>query len=396
MASQFDYWKRALAGEKVDYHEGVVMSGYWRVRGKEGWRAVGIWRGKDAAGELIEPPVVRLDGQPFRETEKWTNADLYQRACRDPITFALYQSVVKDGQPWPDMPPPLPDTRTFKVEEFKTAERITDEQMAEGVRSVAERNRLSDSRGNIPAADRVVERTDNQPPEEVDPYKVAVAELQEEERLVAVFLKSPITTQEQADKAANWADRIGKRKKWFDDEYWKINRPLVDRQTEIRTLYLRPKETAEALAKDLTRATSTFLAAEQKRLDDERAAKQREEAARLQALADEAREKGETLQPDQVAAVMPTTAEPPKKATAGGATGRKTTVAVEQTGTVEDYLRFAKFLIYGTMENPPFNYCSNADLKRVLDDLAKKVAKVALPDMTLPGVVISKQPKARR
>jgi hypothetical protein len=311
-ADQFEWYRAALAGEATTVTTTPQAGFYeWRRKKAGARHAVALWRGADGLWR------VRLDGKSFDRDpdEMWTY--LYHR----PIPKALYDAIAR-GEPWPDAAPGL-----------------------------------GHNSGENPD----------------DPASWLNA-LQEEESLAAAFLRKPITTQEAADKAANWSDRVAKLGKRFAAEYERLNRPLLQEQTRIRELLLEPSKRATDLCKSLTRAQSSFLA-DQRRKAEEAARRAREEAeeAERDRLAQVAQEQGLTAalkESLQASINLPPPAA--AKVTAGGATGRKTTLRDVPYGKVTDYVAFASQLILGS--DGVIGECANPDLKACLDKIAQKMA----------------------
>ena len=96
MADQYDWWRKALAGEFGPIHEDEPQSGFFRVQQNKRWQAVAIWRD----GDTIEC-IVGTD-EPVDPYKIWT------WACRRPIAHELYTAVVERGEAWPDEIPDEP------------------------------------------------------------------------------------------------------------------------------------------------------------------------------------------------------------------------------------------------------------------------------------------------
>lgn len=388
MADQFDFWRKVLAdpskigSPELSLSEGEVHSGYWRSKKRDGsgWQAVGIWR-------VGDQNFLAIDGKLSRQAAY----SIFSYACRHPIPYDLYVKVTH-GEPWPDLPPALSGAT-------KEGGDATDTTHNGPTTSKSETVPAGPPPAGIPAADREVSRADNQPPEAFqDTPEGKKAQLAEEQQLAAAFLKAPITTQELANKAANWADRVAKLGRWFGDEYERLNRPLLTEQKRIRALYLEPEKDATALAKTLTSAQTDFLwETEQKRVRQLKAAADAAEAERRAEIEKVALESGPEAAL-KVSLETPVAPPPgaPAKVRSGGATGRATTITTERVARVTDYFMLAAFLISGGMEGTPRDVCHNPELKALLDKLSHRMAQTAISGHTQPGFTVEDKPKARR
>lgn len=87
-------WRRLIAGEAVTFHPDHPYPGFYRIknRDKSNWQAVAYWI-KDGA---LRCRVDSLEVEDMRAKELWN------WACRNPITHELYKAVL-GGAPWPDI-----------------------------------------------------------------------------------------------------------------------------------------------------------------------------------------------------------------------------------------------------------------------------------------------------
>lgn len=384
----FEWHARALANpndigrtKDLPVHEDSLHFGYYRKRSEKGgkavWQRVGVWPVKTEEGLVMR---VYVDDVPVAADQ---HTKVFSYACRNPISYDVY-SQVRAGKPWPDSPPPL----TAFVGTIKN---VGNEPLnVGGGMSLAPGEEMT-----VPASDRVVTRSDNAPAE--DDYTIRKHVLAEEKGLVPIFLEKPITDQDGANKAAEWANRISRNAKWFRDTHRELKAPILEEGRRLDAAYLRPAEEAEALAKKLTQHQTPFLAAEQRRLEAEAQERQRtsEEEARRQADVPPPVDGPAAAAPDP-APRYPTSPPPPPKAKSGGASGRSTTLRVEKVAVISDYRLLAAFLITGGREGTPNNSCSNPDLKEALDKLAHRMAQTAIPDMPTPGFTVEERPVARR
>lgn len=91
---QYDFWRRALGGEKVGgdtlpVHDGDWQSGFYRRRASKAgaFLPVALWRTEDSGFCLV-------DGKAADPVEQWSYA------CRNPVTEANYHERIKTGRWW--------------------------------------------------------------------------------------------------------------------------------------------------------------------------------------------------------------------------------------------------------------------------------------------------------
>jgi hypothetical protein len=162
-------------------------------------------------------------------------ADIWTWCCRNPITYEAYTKAIEGGG-WDDEP----DAPAIGH--------------------------------NLPA----------------DPFEALQVEFEAEKEQVSAFLKKPITTQTDADRAAVWAKRLSTIAKKATDLHKVEKQPSLDESRRIDEKWRDLKEDPADLSKKLKRHMDAYLQ-EQQRIELERQRKAREEADRIQREADAAR-----------------------------------------------------------------------------------------------------------
>lgn len=242
MSDGYEWWNKALklAGNcreltrdqmrDLGVSEGDPQSGFYRTRKfKDGPLVpVAIWR--DGGGRLF----CLVDGKEVDAEATWTFA------CRTPITEQTYHAI-RAGEPWPDEVAAVPKDHN----QVKTG----------------------------------------------DPAIDLKAEFDAEREQAETFLKKPVTTQDDADRAAVWAKKItgivGSATNHFKAE----KQPFIDGGRNVDERY-RWRDDGTALAKRLKASQDAFLR-EQERLEEERQRKARAEAERIRREAEDAARKAE-------------------------------------------------------------------------------------------------------
>lgn len=138
-----------------------------------------------------------------------------------------------------------------------------------------------------------------------DPFEALTLEYAAEKEQAQAFMKSPITTQDQADKSAIWSKRLAVIAKKATDLHKVEKQPHLDAGRNVDNKWRDLKEEPDALSKKLKRHLDAFLQ-EEARKERERQAAARAEADRIQREAEAARlaaEKAAAPAEDDTAAI---------------------------------------------------------------------------------------------
>ncbi|WP_261338662.1 hypothetical protein [Rhizobium leguminosarum] len=179
-------------------------------------------------------------------------SDIWNFACRNPITYEAYTKAI-EGAGWDDEP----------------------EAPAIG--------------HNLPS----------------DPFEALQVEFAAEREQAEAFMKKPITTQAEADRAAIWSKRLSTIAKKATDLHKVEKQPHLDAGRNVDNKWRELKEEPDAISKKLKRHMDAFLQ-EEARKERERQAAARLEADRIQREADAARvaaEKAAAINDNDAAAI---------------------------------------------------------------------------------------------
>ncbi|MGV4796171.1 hypothetical protein [Rhizobium sp. F40D2] len=121
-----------------------------------------------------------------------------------------------------------------------------------------------------------------------DPFEALQVEFAAEREQAEAFMKKPITTQAEADRAAIWSKRLSTIAKKATDLHKVEKQPHLDAGRNVDNKWRDLKEEPDALSKKLKRHMDAFLQ-EEARKERERQAAARAEADRIQREADAAR-----------------------------------------------------------------------------------------------------------
>lgn len=118
-----------------------------------------------------------------------------------------------------------------------------------------------------------------------DPLEALKLEFEAEKEQAEAFMKTPITTQDQADRAAIWSKRLSALTKRATDLHKVEKQPHLDAGRSVDDKWRVLKEEPDALSKKLKRHMDNYLL-EQQRLERERQRIAQEEADRKRREAD--------------------------------------------------------------------------------------------------------------
>jgi hypothetical protein len=138
-----------------------------------------------------------------------------------------------------------------------------------------------------------------------DPFEALQVEYAAEKEQAEAFMKTPIKTQDQADKSAIWSKRLAVIAKKATDLHKVEKQPHLDAGRNVDNKWRDLKEEPDALSKKLKRHLDAFLQ-EEARKERERQAAARAEADRIQREAEAARlaaEKAAAPAEDDAAAI---------------------------------------------------------------------------------------------
>lgn len=316
MSDEFQFWREALAGNKVEISADHPQSGYYRKRAsKDGpWLPVAIWTHKDTGNQ-----VARIAGEMVEPLSIWT------WVADKPVKKEDAQIAFKTGT-WPGDAPPVS-----------------------------------------------AQMGDNNPPTE--PVELILLEIESAD----AWLKTTgtIATQVDADIASNKVGNLRGLKKKVEAAHKTEKEPHLAAGRAVDAKYKPSIEDADGAVKRLLTAVTVFQNAERARLQkiaDEKAAKERADWERHQAELRKAAEaeaaKGAPI--DEIEKVLAEAPPPPKPAEAvkvksGGALGRGVSLRTVKVATVTDY---DKALV--ALKDHP-------EMKDLVQKLADRACKAGIP-----------------
>lgn len=318
IVNRWAWWQEALKGNFGPMHEGEPQQGFYRTRFKGGrWEPVAIWVDEDTGNW-----VAYRAGREVDPGEAWN-------FCRThPITREAYDRAM-DGNGFEDEPP------------LAT---------------------IGDNSGSD------------------DPFEAIAQELAGEKELAEEFLRSPVKTQADADKAGIWAKRLSDLAKRADTLRVAEKEPHLAASRAVDDKWRAPVGEAKDLSVALKHHVEPFLIAK-KREEEARARKAAEEAAALRRKAEEEARAASALQQNAADAekaeqrrqeLLRQAQEAEKAAEVknaqAGRTGAKVSIRTEKVGVVTDYAKAASALVA----------MHHKDLIEIIDKLAQRAAKAGM------------------
>jgi len=313
----------AIGSDRLPIHPGEYQLGYYRVRRKDGnWEPVGIYPDDEQDGKVVA----------FRGDRQIDDIpELFVWACRNPVTHDAYVKALNGGG-WDDEPATAPG--------------------------------IGDNSG------------------EADPFDALRIEYLGEKELAEEYMRQPVTTQAQADKAAIWAKRLTAIKTKAEALHKVEKQPHLDAGRAVDEKWRELKTEPDDLAKKLKAHIKPFLQ-EQIRQEEERQRKAREEAEAARRAAQEAARKaaasGQQSEQDRVAAqaeaerqanlARQAEQEAEARKVNAGRTGARVSMRIEKVGVVTDYAKAAAALVA----------MKHKDIIEIIDKLAQRAAKAGMP-----------------
>lgn len=201
MTDQYAWWRAALANpdkigsDELPVHENEPQPGRYRARFSKDkpFKPVAIWRDGNGIFALYGGEAIEAD-------------DIWTRACRNPISQALYNSV-SDGGEWPDEPP--------------------------------------QAGHNLPD----------------DPFEALTLELEGQREDLEKFLKTAIADDDAADKAAVWSKKLADIAKKATDNHKIEKQPHLDAGRAVDDKWRDLREGAKSDSTRLKRHLDTWLTA---------------------------------------------------------------------------------------------------------------------------------------
>ncbi|WP_204331027.1 hypothetical protein [Rhizobium ruizarguesonis] len=319
IADPWEKWRLALANPKkigagpLAVHDGDPWTGFFRVRRKDGdWEPVAFW--KDDFGlwnATRNGEAVAADRIP----------DLWLWACREPISEEAFDRATA-GNGWADEPERAPT--------------------------------IGHNSGDV------------------DPFTALRLEWLGESELVEKFLASPITTKEEADRAAIWAKRLGDISNRADKHHAEEKAPVLIEGRRIDDKWRELREQSKGRSIQLKRHQETWLK-EQARLERERVERRVAEAARLRQEAAQAAAAGEADAGAKVAAAQEAERDAEFQRPQAGRTGAKVSLRKFPVGKITDYAVFLDAV---------------KDSGEVKEAAEKACARLAKAKVAVPGMEI--------
>jgi len=230
----YAYWHNALKGQFGPIHENDPQCGYYRMRWRRGgeWIPVAIFRQDD--GEVL----ALCKGEMKDAFEVWT------WCCRYPVDYEVYKAVAEEGKPWPEdvLVSGLADPSATKLEPIIAPSPL-------GLPPIGH-----NSSGTTEAEGLL---------EEIEALKYLSSNWLEE--------IGSISTQTDADRAANYAERFGMLETKAEALRTSAKRPILEEGRRIDAEWKPVIARASDNKAKLKKALEPYLLSERERILREQA-----------------------------------------------------------------------------------------------------------------------------
>lgn len=366
--SDFDFYYAQLdaqagKGPQPETTPGHPKPGFYRLRG---WAPAANPGGKRTL--KFDPVAIWYeDGQVYCAKPGFvpTHADeideLFSRCCRDAVTEEAYRVVVAGGM-WPD-----------QVEERASAKARAPERIGPTETQQA-------MYGQGPSEEQPPPIGDNSG--SVSPATIMSERIADVNKQIADWLKEiggKIKTDEQADRAANFAALLGELEKEAEALHKVEKAPWLEGGRTVDAAWKPLIEKAAASKGRVKRDYVTpYLVEKQRRIDAEAKAERERIAAERAKAEQEAAAAG--VEPKPVEELPP---PEPERVKAGTRGGRATALRTVKVAEITDLAALASYL--AGMGNPP------PDFVEVCKKLAEKMMKAGV---TVPGAKLNDEQRA--
>ncbi|MDQ0996920.1 hypothetical protein QFZ34_002102 [Phyllobacterium ifriqiyense] len=327
IVNRWAWWQNALKGNFGPIHESHPEQGYYRTRSKgKPWEPVAIFY-PEGSDELV----AYRNGKEVDDIHS-----LWTWACRNPISFEAYEKALH-GEGFDDEPK----------------------------EALAPKNHNS---------------------VDADPMEALRIEYLGEKELAEQFLKSPIKTKADADKAAIWSKRLADIAKRATDQHKVEKQPALDETRRIDDKWRELKDEPKELSTKLKRHMDEYLR-EQDRIEQERQRKAREEADRIRREAEqaaaEASQAGDVAVANRAEALAQQAADAEREAQARNAAAGRTGAKVALRTFVSAQITDVEALLIALKDRP--------EITELVQSLANRAAKAGV---SLPGMKIIEEKRA--
>ena len=237
MSDTFAYWRNALVGSFGAIHENDPQPGYYRTKPERDGRMlpVAIWKEADGRLRAI------CDGVEVDPSTIWT------WCCLNPVAYETYVAVAETGDAWPEDVPVV----------------------GKGGAEAAAPARSMPASSSIPTP--TPGSGHNSAGASVDPAMEIKATidglwLQASDWLAAI---GSISSQVEADRCANFAERFGELEKTAEEERTGEKKPVLEQGRAIDARWKPVIGAAEDAKRAMKKALEPFLVEESRRIRDE-------------------------------------------------------------------------------------------------------------------------------
>lgn len=220
LKEDFSYWKAQLAGQNPDLTDKLPRCGCYR------------YRGDPVLIRVVDGTMFAWIGRKGQQRRALADASFAETTfsffCRDAISSDLYDAVANKNEPWPDSAPDV-------------------------------------------ASEMAAEMGHNLPS---DPTERKFVELEMHAERVAEFLKTPITSEDEAVKCGLWSKKIDGLGKDIDATRDAEKRPHDEAAAAVQAKFKPKVDLAKTLAKQLKSHMEAWVLAKKRKAEAEEKARQ--------------------------------------------------------------------------------------------------------------------------
>ncbi len=239
MSDTFTYWRNALGGAFGPIHENDPQPGYYRTKpGRDGrMLPVAIWREADGRVTAIR------DGVEVDPCAVWT------WCCLNPVTYETYVAAAETGEAWPEDVP---------------------------MAGVGSSYGAADPALSVSASSAIPTRTPAPGPSHNSAGAVVDRAMGMKAIIDGLWLQASdwlaaigaISSQVEADRCANFAERFGELEKTAEEERTGEKKPVLEQGRAIDARWKPVIAAAEDAKRAMKTALEPFLVEENRRLRD--------------------------------------------------------------------------------------------------------------------------------
>jgi hypothetical protein len=280
LSSHFSWWRTALSGPIGPVHDNDPQPGYYRTKRRGGGKA--------------QPVAIWHDGERLRAIRDGIDVDpstIWTWCCMHPIPYETYVAVAERGEPWPEDVPEIGASGVSRRVPTIAAEEPASGQRRDAERVVAEDPETPDVVGVRDHASAIAAAIEadhgtghgtnglvgighnsagagDEPVGRVEELRCTISALWHNASDWMTLIGT-ISTQVEADRAANFAERFGALERVAEDERTSEKRPILEQGRAIDAKWKPTIGAADDAKRAMKKVLEPYLIAQTQRIRDE-------------------------------------------------------------------------------------------------------------------------------